>query len=1309
MATIDEIKQLAVTETPLFLFECTLVDGTVERWSTHQVTVDGHAYPARILQHNLFEWRANSDDGTDSSARVSVTLANADSYFSQLERSIGWKGAKLTARFVFMNLATGAAATESRVLFRGVANPPDEITESALRLSFTNRLNLQRVSLPEVRISRRCPWMFPSSSGQRQEALSGGAKGKFSALSRCGYSAGETGGRGNLNGGVAYTSCDYSRAACTARGMFDRDSTGAVTRRFGGVEFVPASVAVRSYGESGSHLSPVIDNEAKYNDYVALVYGTGWYQPPVVMGRNDGNLTRIEVLLGMGEIKGVIKVLVNDIEIPEGQSGANMTATGWYNVVSPGTRGGAFNADFQDASGNSLGDPYGSMAYLSVVVPNRVQNGSSNPKIQVLLEGLKVAGYDAAGAALGETFTNNPAWVLLDVLRRSGWAESEIDLSSFARTAAYCEEAISSTDLNGNATSIPRHQCNLVIQKRRSAAELVRGIRSGAGLLLTYGNGGLLQLKAEGTLAVQQPAKPAGSNAIAALAGGWPAYEFSDGSAAFSGILRKNNGAPTLRLRSRSAAESPNRYSVEFQDQYNAYQQDSLSLVDAEDLARGGQELSTTLTALGIPNFDQATRMVALALDKSIRGNTYAEFETSVRGIGLAPGDLISLTYAKEGLVRQPMRVVKVAPASNYQTVTITTQWHDDAWYPPGGADSAGGRRSAVSNVGIPRPLVGDVLDEDGVAQFSVSETSLISADGTYAVRLAVGFVPPEKPGASAAHIPLASLTPVVQTSGGSLKGGPTLYYAVSAVDADGSESRLSFTVKAKIPAGTDTNSVVLQNLSFSAGTASFRVYRGPSPTQLLRIASGVAVAGQFTDLGATAPQLAGPPDENFNHANFYWRLELQPGQTVNTHSTTTVGNSTLNMLSNDFRGAMVRVSKGKGVGQERTILSNSGTTLTVRPAWDVEPDGSSKFAIAESSWKFGAISEVSPVEFDVPNRKDATVQISGRSANAHDKECAAELCPLTRWRIGGAAGSAVDTDVPAIPTFGLSPAGQGTVDLVSVSFVDLRQTRTISGGTLSLYFWDETNSPSQKALAADLTAASTTLSLNSAGTAVAGDLIQVDAEVMAVASVQSGGLQYTVARGSHATTAVAHSSGGKLYDLARNVSIVPFVKDFFGSQASGSYSHPIFLPDVRIAAAEFFVTNTRGSSGVKRVNFTSFSDLGLRTLSGGQMSIQVEGYLAIQDEAAPPILIEDTHSVRDVYAVAGSAPSGGAITLQLKVDGNDYCALTIADGSTTSNVVNGFGKAPLAAGAKLTLNITGVPQSAGSLPGSDLTVIVRL
>ncbi len=1307
MPTIDDLKELEAPVTPLFLFDCVLRSGSVERWATHAVTVGGNAYAARLLKHNLFELRAAADDGLDGSAKISVTLANADSHFSEIEREVGFKGAQITITFLFFDLAVNAAATESRVIFRGVANPADEITESALRVSFNNRLNLSRVILPEVQVLRRCPWIFPSTAAQRAEALNGGAKGKYSALYRCGYSPDQTGGVGNFSSGTTpFTSCDFTRSACVARGMFDTDSASHVTRRFGGIEFVPPQIQVRSFGEKGSHLSPIQENATLYNDSVPLVYGTAWYKPPIVFARNDGNLTRMEVLLGMGEIERVIKVLVAGIDIPEAVTGADMTATGWFSLVTPGTRNGAFNMNFTDGAGNPLGDPYGNMAMLSVVVPNRISDGSSLPAVEVLIDGLKLEQFDASGASVGESFTNNPAWVLLDVLRRSGWLTSEIDLKSFAAAAAYCGAAITTTDLNGNSVAATRFGCNLVIQSKKSAGEIAKGVRLGSTLMLTYGSGGLLTCRVENTIALQQPVKPDGSNSTSQLNGGWPAYEFSDSSASFSGLLRDANGAPAIRLTGSSTAATPNRLTVEFQDEFNEYQQDSLSLVDVDDALLTDRQVTAAFPALGIPNFDQAARVLQLQLARSIEGYTFIEFETTVKGIGLAPGDLITVTYLKEGLERQPFRVVRIAPGANYRTVKITAQWHDDAWYAPGGAATIGTRRQPGAEVGLPRPLVGSVADSHGIEQFGITESSEESTDGTFTVKLSCAFAAPAKPASSGVAIPLLSLDAAVATAGGTLAGGQTLYYAVSALDSSGAESGLSFVVPAKIPSAASTNTVTLSGLSFSSGTAGFNVYRGLNPQELLLIASNVPPASTFTDTGA-AVTLVGPPDENFDHANFYWRLELQPEVGVNLHSATTIGNSTLGMLTNDFKGGLVRVTRGKGAGQERAVLSNNSTTVTIAPAWTVEPDSSSFFVIADATWKFGGLGSSSPVEIEVPNLTGATVEVSGRSANALDQESAPELNPLTRWQIGGAAGGGVDADVPPMPVFGLNLAGQGTIELAGVSFTTLTNTHTISAGTLILYYWDELASPSGFSLAAAIAATDTTISLNSAGPAAVGDLIQIEAEILRVTTI--AGSTYTVDRGVYGSSAAAHASGVTIYHLKRNVTIVPFVENFFGSPSSGNYVHSIFLPDARIGAADFWVTNVRGASPSNASSFTATVDQGLRTLSGGQLSIQVEGYLAVQNDAAPPLVIENTHAVRDIFAVVREAPSGGSISLQLRQGSTVYTTLSIADGATLSNVVGGFGLLPLAALANLSIDILSVPTASGTLPGRDLTVTVRL
>ena len=626
MATLNQIKQLAESDTPLLFFHCVLPSGDTQYWSTHSINFAGQDYSARVVKHNLFELQLSADDAMDGLSQLSLTLANADSNLSELNAAIGFKGSQLTVWFAFADLPSGTITTESMVLFRGVAGDPDWITEKELALSYINKLGLQRIPIPEVRVQRTCPWSFPATFEQRSEALNGGQAGRFSRFYRCGYSADLIGGVGNLSGGVAYTTCDRSRVQCVQRGMFDRDSQGNATRRFGGFEFVPSAVTVRTAGDKTSHVSPLIENSAKFNDPVPLVYGTGWLKAPIIFARNDGNLTHIEVILGIGAIQSVLKTVVNDVEVPQFVAGKDMTATGWYQLITAGNRSGTFDSDFVDSLGNPLGDPYGSLSVLLVVVPNRISSGKSLPNVEVLLQGLQLDSYNLDGSFAGTQYTNNPAWVILDILKRCGWSTSEINLSSFAAAAAFCQELIATTDLNGNPLQVPRYGCNLILSKRQSAASVVRGVRVASSLMLRYGTTGLLELVPETTIAAQQASFPDGSNSTDLLNGGWPAYEFSDGSAPFSGIARNADGSSSVRLSSRSMAETSNRLSVEFQDETNEYQQDSLSLLNGDDSALIGYEISSQSTALGIPNFSQATRVLLRQLDKSTRGNSFSSF-----------------------------------------------------------------------------------------------------------------------------------------------------------------------------------------------------------------------------------------------------------------------------------------------------------------------------------------------------------------------------------------------------------------------------------------------------------------------------------------------------------------------------------------------------------------------------------------------------------------------------------------------------------------------------------------------------------
>jgi hypothetical protein len=1294
MSTIFDLKEQAVTDTPLLLFDCVLPGGQRESWSTHRVINGGTTYEARVLQHNVFEMQTASEQGVDGIPRISIVLANADSHFSEIERATGWKGAQLTVGFLFYDLPDATPASETRVLFQGICNPPDEIREATFRITATNRMNLQRVLMPQVRIQKRCPWNFPANAAQCTEAVDGGINGKYSLYYRCGYSAGIAGGSGNLNGSVPFTSCGFARADCEARGMFPD---------FGGIEYVPPTISVRTAGAKNWQTSAESVNAARYNDFVPMVYGTAWYAPPVVFARNDGNLTHMEVLLGIGEMQGVRTVLVSGVQIPPGVAGTNMTGTGWYNIPTLGTRAGTQNPDFVDGSGQPAGDPYGSMAYLSVVVPNVLSAGTTLPSIKVLVDGLKVPAYNADGSAAGEAFTSNPAWILLDILRRTGWSAEEIDIGTFAAAAAYCDEAINALDIYGNPITIPRFQCNLALKSQRSGGDLARGVRNCGRLLLTYGANGVVQVRVEDSIANQQPAKPAWSNSVDPLNGGWPSYEFGDGSNGFSGILRRASGEPCVRLYSRSLADTPNQIGVEFQDALNGYQQDSLSVVDPDDVALSGQVISVTLNAIGMPDYDQAARLLQLNLDKSIRGNTYIEFDTSVKSFGVRPGDIITITYLKEGFTRQPFRVLKIAPGTNHRVSTITAQIHDDAWYADSNgqpASAPGGGIQTGGGVGVPRPLVGSVTDANGQNQFGIMESSSLQSDGSVETSVSVSWVRPAASGAAGPGIPLVSLSSAV-TAGGSLAGDQTLFYAFTARDAEGNESPLSFLVMATIV--SDGSQVTLSGLSFAPGSAAFDVYRGTRSDNLFRMATAQPLSAQFTDTGLPQ-QLIAPPDANFDHASFYWRRELQPEFAAALNSANTVGNASLDMTPNAYGGAVARITRGRGAGQEQTIASNTATTLTVAPAWAMAPDATSFFTVAESGWRFGAVSQSGPAQFAIPNRSGETVHITGRAANVYDVECDPEISIVTRWQIGGAGTS--DASAPPLPFFGLGPGKQsGTADLSGVSFTDLTNTRTITAATVTLYYWDELQGQPATTLQNALDAAGTEVDLNQAGSAQVGSFLQIDSEVMRVEAILNNGLGYRVTRGLHGSQAAAHTVPALVYPLAGRTEIAPFPQDFFGSVYSGSWTYPVTLPDVRVASAELFVTNQRGNSPVNAACFTGTTDKGLRTLSGGQYTIQVGGFLAVDQSAAPALIVDAAHSVRDVFAVLGTT-ADAQIQLQVNVNGAAYCTLSFDQGSLLAASVNGNGLAPLAAGSQITLSVLSVGHAC---PGADLTVIIRL
>jgi hypothetical protein len=199
------------------------------------------------------------------------------------------------------------------------------------------------------------------------------------------------------------------------------------------------------------------------------------------------------------------------------------------------------------------------------------------------------------------------------------------------------------------------------------------------------------------------------------------------------------------------------------------------------------------------------------------------------------------------------------------------------------------------------------------------------------------------------------------------------------------------------------------------------------------------------------------------------------------------------------------------------------------------------------------------------------------------------------------------------------------------------------------------------------------------------------------------------VERGAFGTSAGAHEVGNSVRLLSRRVMILSFPRDFFGSDASGNYEHTVSLRGLRVPAAELFVTNLKGNSQVTQASYAEYPGGGIRTLSGGQILMQVDGVLAVQSAAVAPLILDRDYAVRSIYAVVEQPASEVAIRLQVTVNGVAYGpTLEIAARASQSPEFSANDLPPLKAEDRLSLDVISVAGAAAGFPGGRLTVCVR-
>lgn len=1276
LTTIRLAKEAEQTYQPLMLVAVTFEDGSVLRLCTHGLrTADGgfqyggQDWFPRIMNQDLSATQLMSDSGIDGSPSANLQLADPDKFLWNnwfLDKPT--KGATAVVTFVFWDVGTSTFSSDSKVVFSGLCGAVTDFTNESCTLPIRSRFDMASKQLPVVRIQKRCPWVFPQTVAQRQAA----ADDQSSIYFECGYSPDATGGnaRGNYQSGTTpFSVCDFTAEACRARGMYVEDSSSRQTGRFGGVSWSnPQSTVSRPLGGKWEEVQNN-GNEAKFGDFVPLVYGTQRVKPLVLNVLADGNVTKMEVLLCYGQISEIYEVVVNDQYVPHvdddalfmtniKQGGNNIT--GFWRTVNDGRRDGAPN---DDALYDQLGDPYGSLAVVEISVPRAVAAAGSIPVVEVYFRGPKIRVYSDATTWSME-FTESPAWVVMDILHWAGVRYEDMDIQSFVDLHAKHLRSIDVVDQHGNATIQTAYTMGLTLRTRKSAAEVLRGIRiaNDFAIVPNYKASGKLAVIQEETLAEQQPSDDLDSNfhdPVASLlldgtvADGYVKYSFDERHYVV------NSGKTTFKMSVKG--ESPgNKLSISFQNKFDRNLDDSLTVLDAEDLIRTGSETPGSVSIEGINNFNQGYRVLNRILAKATRGNPrlsldgssigdtggslVVEFETTFRCHHLAVSDIVQITNQAWGLDAVLFRVVKIQPKTNFETVVVTCAWHNDLWH----LDAFGQSNQPLFRPAFrnrlarpsfswspfqeqPQLLGDDALYEESDWSFSIEPTFEEAADKTSRMLYVVRGRTPQNTWPSSPEPPFVDLQGSSDTTGGNIPGGVTYFVAVcpklsiGAFDADVRLGAPSKVCTIHVPAGTDTNVLTVTGLVWSSGTLGYAAFCGTHRDKLTLWDWDDTTPSEI-NLDTFEKNTAGVPDPEFDRHVFRTKRVLVPGnvlvKVVDSTATTlqvallddTTPSFTTDQFEDHVLSLMGMVDHDRLVVLNCLITANTSDVLTVA---NFDPTGMARWS-GDVGVKPGDVFCI---------RAKTTVGSDGDGHYVEDVEWDNDSRP-GGFEVDELRGNLLRC-VAGVARNSVHKIKWNTADRIYIE-----GSWTVTPGAGDIFVVEE---PTWR-------------------TEAKSDPITNDAFMSETA--------HTILADNVANTVTLISTS---------------TLDGGGNQSTGAFD-PV---------REVFNYGDGGALGFV-----------------GAIYMNMESTIAIGPDVAPQTFLNETARAKAVRATLKTAPSGGPVELDIKVDGVLWMSLTIPDGDLEVEATPAelAAATDIGAGLNVSLDVTSVPVT---FPGADLAVII--
>ena len=579
-------------------------------------------------------------------------------------------------------------------------------------------------------------------------------------------------------------------------------------------------------------------------------------------------------------------------------------------------------------------------------------------------------------------------------------------------------------------------------------------------------------------------------------------------------------------------------------------------------------------------------------------------------------------------------------------------------------------------------------------------------ADGGASELLLVQFRPPRQQVASLPS-PRIQQTAVIESSGQLQPGNKALYYAVTAVDSNGEESKVSQVIQVVTGAVETAFGVTLNGLGAPQGAAGMRAYRGDSAYDLLYLCDIDASLNTWTDSGGSVSPMR-PPDPRYDHADFYWRTELTALLEVASLSEATLSVDSASFENDQLDGKALVVVSGNARGWQTIVATNTSTGVTASDPFPDTLSAGDSVVIADASWRLAGRSYSDQITWEVPNRAGLAIQINGRSSTASGMEAPIEQSYLYRYTITGGVGSLLDSQLPPIASLDIEAPADGSLLLQSITTQTLTGTATVTAAVLVTYSVAETEVPVTFALPGALGPNDVTLPVQQGLVLEQNTYLQVDTEIIRVDTPTADGTAYGIERNVAGTAAAAHANGALVTILERSLQVVPLGAGFFTDPTHADFQYRLLFPNRRVAGSEFYLENARGTGPGQDTSYLQNGQNGLHTFEGGTIVLQTAGVLSIERDAANSIVLDRTRVVRDVQAFVDSAPSGGNVMIVLNADGQPIATLVVADGSVQASPFIPAGALQLAEGVKLNFDISAVPQAADTFAGQNLSVQIR-